>query len=74
MRAFVPNPLPPMPPLQFDRRLPTSLEATSIAVGRLGVIGTLSPTPAFSPTATFASGLSSRRESSGRDCCRPSGS
>ena len=43
MRAFVPDPLPPVPHLQLGGRLQTSLEAASIAVGRLDAIGTLSP-------------------------------
>ena len=43
MRAFVPDPLPPVPPLHLGGRLQTSLEAASIAVGRLDAIGTRSP-------------------------------
>ena len=45
VRAFVPDPLPPVPPLQLGGRLQTSLEAASIAVGRLDAIGTLLPNP-----------------------------
>ena len=45
VRAFVRDPLPPMPPLQLGGRLQTSLEAASVAVGRLDAIGTLSPNP-----------------------------
>ena len=44
LRAFVPDPLPPMPPLQLGGRLQTSLEAASVAVG-MDAIGTLLPNP-----------------------------
>ena len=47
VRAFVPDPLPPVPPLQLGGRLQTSLEAASIAVGRLDAIGTLLPNPSL---------------------------
>ena len=43
VRAFVRDLLPPVPPLQLGRRLQTSPEAASIAVGGLDAIGTLSP-------------------------------
>ena len=46
MRAFAPDPLPPVPPLQLGGRLQTSLEAASIAVGGLDTIRTLSPNSA----------------------------
>lgn len=47
VRAFVPDPLPPVPPLRVDGRLQTSLEAASIAIGRLDAIGTLLPDPSL---------------------------
>ena len=47
VRAFVPDPLPPVPPLQLGGRLQTSLEAASIAVGRLDAVGTLLPNPSL---------------------------
>ena len=43
MRVFIPDPLPPVPPLPLNGRLQISLEAASIAVGGLDAIGTLSP-------------------------------
>ena len=43
VRAFVPDPLPPVPPLQLDGRLQTSLEAAGIAIGRLDAVGTSLP-------------------------------
>lgn len=47
VRAFVPDPLPPVPSLQFGGRLQILLEAASIAVGRLDAIGTLLPNPSL---------------------------
>ena len=47
MRTFIPDPLPPVPPLQLGGRFQTSLEAASIAVGRLDAIGTLLPNPSL---------------------------
>lgn len=44
-RAFVPNPLPPAPPLSIDARLQRQLEAAGLAVGRLDGIGRLLPGP-----------------------------
>lgn len=43
VRAFVPDPLPPVPPLRLDGRLQTWLEAASVAIGRLDAIGTSLP-------------------------------
>jgi len=45
VRAFVPSPLPPDPPLVLDGTLQTRLEAAGHAVGRLDVISTLLPDP-----------------------------
>ena len=45
MKAFIPDPLPQVPPLQLGGRLQASLEAASSAVGRLDAIGTLLPNP-----------------------------
>ncbi len=43
--AFIPNPLPPDPPLRIDSALQLQLEAASLALGRLDGIGRLLPGP-----------------------------
>jgi Fic family protein len=43
VRAFVPFPLPPSPPLVLDGRLQLALEAAVLAVGRLDGVSTLLP-------------------------------
>lgn len=43
VRAFIPNPLPPVPPLAFDASLQPALEAAVLAVGRLDGVTTLLP-------------------------------
>jgi Fic family protein len=43
VRAFVPAPLPPTPPLAFEGGLERSLEAAVLAVGRLDGVSTLLP-------------------------------
>ena len=43
IRAFVPLPLPPNPPLALDGSLQRSLEAATLALGRLDAISTLLP-------------------------------
>ena len=43
VRAFVPQPLPPEPPLQFDGPLLKALEAANRSLGRLDGISTLLP-------------------------------
>ena len=43
IRAFVPLPLPPNPPLALDGSLQRSLEAATLALGRLDAIATLLP-------------------------------
>jgi Fic family protein len=43
VRAFVPAPLPPAPPLAFDGELQPALEAAVLAVGRLDGVSTLLP-------------------------------
>src|SRR5690606_25902524 len=43
VRAFVPLPLPPDPPLELDGRLQRSLEAAVLAVGRLDGVSSLLP-------------------------------
>ncbi len=43
VRAFVPNPLPPDPPLAIDGRLQQQLEAAVLALGRLDGVSTLLP-------------------------------
>jgi Fic family protein len=43
VRAFVPAPLPPVPPLAFEGTLQQTLEAAVLAVGRLDGVSTLLP-------------------------------
>jgi Fic family protein len=43
VRAFVPDPLPPVPPLGIDGALQGLLEAAALAVGRLDGVSTLLP-------------------------------
>lgn len=43
VRAFVPNPLPPVPPLSLDGGLQQILENAVLAVGRLDAVSTLLP-------------------------------
>ena len=43
VRAFVPLPLPPNPPLTLDGSLQRALEAATLALGRLDAISTLLP-------------------------------
>ncbi len=43
VRAFVPNPLPPVPPLAMDGNLQPLLEAALLALGRLDGVSTLLP-------------------------------
>src|SRR5690606_21915450 len=43
VRAFVPKPLPPKPPLAFDANLQRALEAAVLALGRLDGVSTLLP-------------------------------
>src|SRR5690606_4226319 len=43
VRAFVPKPLPPQPPLAFDADLQRALEAAVLALGRLDGVATLLP-------------------------------
>ncbi len=45
VRAFVPHPLPPVPPLDLTGRLLQRLEQAQLAVGRLDSITTLLPGP-----------------------------
>lgn len=45
VRAFVPNPLPPNPPLQMDGRLNQALAEAMLALGRLDGISSLLPDP-----------------------------
>jgi Fic family protein len=48
VRAFIPNALPPDPPLDLDRALTTEIEAATHALGRLdGAAGALSSIPLF---------------------------
>ena len=47
VRAFVPAPLPPHPPISFEGRLQQSLEDAAVALGRLDGIATLLPDPAL---------------------------
>jgi len=43
IRAFVPAPLPPVPPLTFDGTLQQALEAAVLEVGRLDGVSSLLP-------------------------------
>ena len=45
VRAFVPNPLPPNPPLQMDGKLNQALAEAMLALGRLDGISSLLPDP-----------------------------
>lgn len=45
IRAFIPYPLPPEPPLQFDARRQQLLERATVALGRLDSITLLLPEP-----------------------------
>ncbi len=47
VRAFVPAPLPPDPPLQLDGPLQRALEGANLALGRLDGISGLLPNPAL---------------------------
>ena len=47
VRAFVPNPLPPKPPLALDGSLLLALASASLALGRLDSITILLPNPAL---------------------------
>ena len=47
VRAFVPLPLPPNPPLALDGSLQRALEAATLALGRLDAISTLLPDDAI---------------------------
>jgi len=47
VRAFVPAPLPPVPPLAFEGPLQPALEAAGVAVGRLDGVSTLLPDTAL---------------------------
>ncbi len=44
-RAFVPNPLPPVPPLQLDERIQSLAEEAALALGRLDALSVLLPDP-----------------------------
>ena len=43
VRAFLPRPLPPTPPLEFDGRLQRAMEKAVLALGRLDGVSTLLP-------------------------------
>jgi Fic family protein len=45
VRAFVPAPLPPQPPLAVDSPLRLQLDRSLLALGRLDSIATLLPNP-----------------------------
>jgi len=47
VRAFVPPPLPPKPPLQLDGVLQQALEHATLALGRLDAVSTLLPDPSL---------------------------
>jgi Fic family protein len=47
VRAFVPDPLPPVPPISMDPGLQTALEAAGLAAGRLDGVSSLIPDPSL---------------------------
>ena len=47
IRAFIPVPLPPVPPLALEGRLRQTLETATLALGRLDGVATLLPDPAL---------------------------
>ena len=47
MRAFIPSPLPPVPPLVLNGPLQQSLERTTLALSRLDAISVLLPQPSL---------------------------
>lgn len=47
VRAFVPSPLPPKPPLQLDGALQQTLERATLALGRLDAVSALLPEPSL---------------------------
>ncbi len=47
LEAFVPAPLPPVPPLVFEGALEQALEPALLAVGRLDSLSTLLPDTAL---------------------------
>lgn len=47
IRAFIPVPLPPVPPLVLEGRLRQTLETATLALGRLDGVATLLPDPAL---------------------------
>ena len=49
VRAFVPHPLPPEPPLVIDGDLDDLLESAAVAVGRLDGISAVLPDPQTFP-------------------------
>jgi hypothetical protein len=51
VRAFVPNPLPPEPPLELIGGRQRLLERATLALGRLDSIATLLPDPQLFPYA-----------------------
>src|SRR5690349_11868989 len=44
-RAFVPNPLPPDPPIELSRELTEALSAADLAIGRLDGASGILPNP-----------------------------
>jgi len=46
-RAFVPNPLPPAPPLEFDADIQELIQNAMLALGRLDGLTTVLPDPAI---------------------------
>lgn len=47
VRAFIPNPLPPIPPLVLEGPLQQALERATLALGRLDTISVLMPEPSL---------------------------
>jgi Fic family protein len=47
VRAFIPNPLPPVPPIQWPPDLLAAQQRAALAIGRLDGVATLLPDPAI---------------------------
>ena len=78
VRAFVPAPLPPLPPLSLDSPLQRGLEAAVLELGRLDGVSTLLPDKSLFLSPTSARKQCSPPKSRGRNhrsptsCCSSS--
>ena len=60
VRAFVPDPLPPAPPLAIDGGVPRALEAAAGALGRLSAVGAAPHPQAARPASRVSTSRWSR--------------